>query len=802
MRKDYIRAAVTLPNGEADPRSQVSMRALAEVVRLLSKSASPSDLCRAAVELGRGKLGFDRISIWLHGREPGLLLGTFGIDEAGVVRDESGLIVRANRESFIEPILEYRQSVVHLADYELRDHKGHVVGVGEHAQAALWDGETVVGVLCIDNLFSKRPIASNDLELLEQYALSIATLLALKRTEGRLRDSEERFRRLFQNAAVGMALVDLDGTVLEANSAICRTFGYDQEEAIGLKVFDLVHPEERPLHLENFISFVRTGVDVQQRERRCARKDGRTIWADISASLLTDASGAPSSIVAVIEDITAKRAALDTLAESEARFRILSESAPLGIFLQDKRGHCLYANNRFSKILGLAPEECLGLGWMKAVHLNDAERMRSEWRSMGEENAELSTEFRVVRPDGEIRTVSANSAIVWDEAGEIQGFVGTLDDLTEERATQEQLTRAQKLEGIGRLAGGIAHDFNNILTAILGYVDVAKAEAPPDDPTVVWLDKIRNASQRAAEITAQLWAFARRQEGAIGYHDLVRVVEDISDIIRRLISDNVELKIALPKRQKIVKAEHGQLHQLILNLAINASDAMPNGGVLTISVERAPKGQFVVLTVKDNGVGIEPEAMQRLFEPFYTTKESSSRAGMGLPTVYGIVQRCKGRIEIQSERGMGTTFSVYLPLEKQPLAKSAESVEGRTGFGTETILLAEDEPMVRDIAARALNAQGYRVLEAENGAQALEIHRTHEGTIDLLISDVVMPGISGGELAAEMLKERPGLKRLLISGYLDQPELETERAGPNATFLTKPFTAAKLVKEVRALLDE
>ena len=383
------------------------------------------------------------------------------------------------------------------------------------------------------------------------------------------------------------------------------------------------------------------------------------------------------------------------------------------------------------------------------------------------------------------------------------------------RESQEQLRQVQKLEGIGQLAGGIAHDFNNLLTVIIGFCSLAMRDLKPDDPVFGNLEEIKKAGDRATSLTRQLLAFSRRQVLQPKILNLGSVVADMEKMLRRVIGENIDLRAALEPTLGKVNADPGQIEQIIVNLAVNARDSMPNGGKLTIETDNvyldeeyvkhhvgAQAGAHVMLAVSDTGHGMDQQTMARIFEPFFTTKEVGKGTGLGLSTVYGIVKQSGGNIWVYSEIGRGTTFKIYLPR----VADGAEEYqrptdEFKTAEGTETILLVEDEEMLRKLARQTLAGYGYRILEAEDGDEATVLSAQHEGAIQLLLTDVIMPGMNGRELANRLLETRPTLRVLFMSGYTDDAIVHQHALESSANFIQKPFSPDSLAQKVRKVLD-
>ena len=407
---------------------------------------------------------------------------------------------------------------------------------------------------------------------------------------------------------------------------------------------------------------------------------------------------------------------------------------------------------------------------------------------------------------------AAQAAVALENSRLLQETQRAYDELAQ---TQEQLTQSQKLEGIGRLAGGVAHDFNNLLTVIMGRSALLQHDFPPGTPGRRGIDLIQETAERAASLTRQLLAFSRKQVLQPEVISLTRVVANMGELLRRLIGEDIVLATALDPALGAVKADPAQVEQIILNLAVNARDAMPQGGRLTLELANveldaayarqhvdARPGPHVMLAMSDTGAGMSPEIQARIFEPFFTTKGSGKGTGLGLATVYGIVRQSGGTIWVYSELGKGTTFKIYLPQVEEPVEPAAErAVQTRCLQGTETILLAEDEDAVRDLAHDALEAHGYTVLEARNGADAQRVSAQHPGPIHVLVTDVVMPGMSGRELADRLTPLRPELQVLYMSGYTDNAVVHHGVLDPGTVFLQKPFTPEALARKVRAVLD-
>jgi two-component system, cell cycle sensor histidine kinase and response regulator CckA len=422
-------------------------------------------------------------------------------------------------------------------------------------------------------------------------------------------------------------------------------------------------------------------------------------------------------------------------------------------------------------------------------------------------------EFELIGLRGARRWLETHAVPLRGPAGEVRAALSVTRDVTERRRLEEQLVQAQRMEAVGRLAGGIAHDFNNLLTGILGYSDILRAGLAEDDPLRADADEVRKAADRAASLTRQLLAFSRRQVLQSRVIDLNKVVEEMERMLRRLIGEDVELVTACAADLGPVEADPGQIEQVIANLVVNARDAMPSGGRLVIetanyevdqrlasarSAEMTP-GPYVVLSVTDTGVGMDPETQAHLFEPFFTTKDVGKGTGLGLATVYGIVKQSGGFIWVYSEPGHGTSFQIYLPRAEAEVASATDSaVPGTTEEGTETVLVVEDEQLVRNLIAEELSRRGYTVLTAPNGIDALSLAHARDGEVDVVVTDVIMPEMGGLELTQRLATMLPGIRIVYMSGY---SELSVSNDVGPWPLLQKPFNARTLAGKIREVLD-
>ena len=512
-----------------------------------------------------------------------------------------------------------------------------------------------------------------------------------------------------------------------------------------------------------------------------------------------------------------RRATLDALRESEARFRELAENINEVLWTVDAgTQRILYLSPAYARIWGrpIESDESGGVDRFQHVHEDDRDAARAAFEN-GAAEGTYNVEYRVEHPTGEIRWIHDRGFPVTDPDGLVRRIVGIAEDVTERRQLEQQLLQARKMEGIGRMAGGIAHDFRNILTAVLGYSEILLDQLDQGSPQWSATLKIRQASGRAAELTSQLLAFSRRQVlrlEVIGLNDLVAGVEDM---LRRLVPDDVEIELRLSDDLACVKADPAQLEQVIVNLAANARDAMPDGGRMVIATENrmlsggeghgdepVEPGRYVALTVTDTGTGMDERTRARIFEPFFTTKEQGKGTGLGLATAYGTVKQLGGHVFVDSDMGHGSRFTIYLPqTDELPRAVAAAAKAERAPTGTETILLVEDESAVRDFVGTVLRRAGYEVVEAPSAEAALKVAATFEQPPDLVLTDVIMPGGTGGELGTRLNERYPDLRVVFISGYgasnVHEHGIDTNRD----VLLEKPFGPDALLRTVRGALD-
>ncbi len=621
---------------------------------------------------------------------------------------------------------------------------------------------------------------------------------------------DARYRVLLEQTQEAIA-VSVDGFVTYANPACVEMFGY-KKPLIGVPVTIFFAPGSRE-QVEEIVQHRVAGRPAPELyEAVGLRGDGTTFAVELRVAPV-EFEGREGS-QAILRDITGRKRMEAEVRGSEERYRLLFERNLAGVYRSTPDGRLLECNRAFARMMGYAsPAEAMAQPG-SAYHAGAEERAQFLDR-LRREGSLVNYENQARRKDGGLIWIVENVSLIRSEDDGEEIILGTVFDMTERRRLEEQLRQSQKMEAVGRLAGGIAHDFNNLLTVVTGYSELLLAELPEGDPRRESAEEIRQAGSRAAALTQQLLAFSRRQVLAPRVLDLNAVVAGMERMLRRVIGEDVELTTALEPELWRARADPGQIEQVILNLVVNARDAMPRGGRLTIetaNVELDEKfaglyatihpGPHVMLAVSDTGVGMDAELQSRLFEPFFTTKERGKGTGLGLSTVYGIVKQSGGSIWVYSEPGHGTTFKIYLPRCEEPLEEATvPDRPAAPAAGNETVLLVEDEPEVRRLVEKLLGLRGYRVLSAGSPADAIAIARRQEAPIDLLLTDVIMPGMNGRELARVLAGSRPRMRVLYMSGYTDAAISQQGILEPGTAFLSKPFTPDALARKVREVIE-
>jgi PAS domain S-box-containing protein len=668
-----------------------------------------------------------------------------------------------------------------------------------------------IGVLVVQHYEDENAYTGRDLEFLASVGGQIALAIERKQAEDALRKQQQEQQIIFNSAPYMIWYKDKENRILRANRAAAESAGLAVSEIEGKSTSEL-YPEEAERYHQDDLEAIRTGQPKLGIIEPFRIASGEKRWVRTDKIPYRDDEGNIIGLIVFATDITEQQRAEEALRRSEANNRSLIQNAPYGIYRSNADGKLLDVNPALVEMLGYNSEaELLAANMARDIYCDLAERARTLEHDSGHLQG-VEVVWR--RKDGTPITVRLSGRSVRDASGEIH-YERIAENVTEQRALEHQLRQAQKMEAVGRLAGGVAHDFNNLLMVIKGHTELLLDRGSADEWQLHKIEQIKKSADRAAALIRQLLAFSRMQVLQPKVIDLNTVVIEMGKLLPRLIGEDVELAIVTDPRLGRVKADPGQIEQVIMNLAVNARDAMPRGGKLLIETLNAEldeayarrhpplgPGRYVMLAVSDTGIGMDAETQAHAFEPFFTTKEKGKGTGLGLATVYGVVKQSGGYIWLYSEPGQGSSFKIYLPRVEEA-AEAARS--GRTSVefppGTETILLAEDERDVREVAREFLALSGYTVLEAKDGAEAVEIARQHAGPIHLLVADMVMPGMGGRELAARLAPLRPEMKVVYMSGYTEYARTSQDETDRKVALLTKPFTRGTLARTVREVLQ-
>ncbi len=636
-----------------------------------------------------------------------------------------------------------------------------------------------------------------------------------KQADEALRKSEERFRLFFENQPEYCYMVSPEGKILNINKSALTTLGYDKEEIIGKPLITTVYAHSSRERAKSLFRKWKETGELRNEELNIITKDGIERTVLLSVDALKDDKGNIYQSISVQRDITKRKKAEIKLKESESRHKVLFEASADGILIVDtKTKEFKYANSALCRMLGYSEEELKTMG-VEDIHPKESlEYVISEFDAQAKGEKTLAQNIPCLRKDGEIVYTDINATLALIDGKNCDVFF--FRDITEHRQLEEQLRQSQKMEAVGRLAGGVAHDFNNLLTAMLGYSEMLIADPGLNDTQRKYIEEIKKSSERAASLTQQLLAFSRKQILKPKILNINTLIADIKKLLHRLIGEDIHLISKLDSKLGVIKADPGQVEQIIMNLVVNARDAMPMGGKLTIETRNVyldeeygkaradvQPGRYVMLAVSDTGHGMDEETKEHLFEPFFTTKEKGKGTGLGLSTIYGIVKQSEGYVCVYSELNKGTSFKVYFPRVDE-VEKEDENIfkESKSLTGSETILIVEDEEMVRNLIYESLKIFGYDLIEAGNGKKALQVCKTDsEKQIQLLITDVIMPDMGGSELAKKLEKLKPNMKVLYISGYTDNAIVHHGVLDAGVAFLQKPFSPKVLAQKVREILN-
>jgi two-component system cell cycle sensor histidine kinase/response regulator CckA len=813
MLPDDFRPADSSPaSRELDSRS----RQQADVARLgvLALSGVPiADLFGEALRSIRAHLGVALAGVIRLEGESARLVAADGFlprtDSLPIVPGSLAALLRATGGPIVVPDLSletrFRSSL-------LLESMGAKSGIAVPMRAG---GGTIGGLTAGDIHTRDYPV--EDVDFLQSVANVLSAAVLRSQQDDELRRSQNRWRTLVETANQGVWTIGPTGRVDYLNARMAELLGLRPDQVLGKKFLRFLTPAERrnPRWRMEPDPGLRDTIEVEVQ-----RADSRALRVLMSRSSLVDDRGSYQGGLGIVTDITARSAAAESVAASERYFRALIENSLDSVAIIDASNLYTYVSPNVRALLGYQPGELLGRTPFEFLHLDDVQAATTCVEQACLAAGQVSfARVRFRHKDGTWRWIDASVRnMLHDEI--VRGLVVNWHDVTERyqaeqalRQSEEKLRQAQKIEAIGRLAGGIAHDFNNLLTAILTTAQLAAMDVPEGSTLRSDLGEIHQAAERAAGLTRQLLAFSRRQVLRPRTVDLTLVVSDLEKMLVRLIGENIEFA-AHTEANCNVRADPGQLEQVIMNLALNARDAMPEGGRLTLRTGKVDldvedgrrmfgcpvaRGSYVRLQVEDTGLGMDETTLQHIFEPFFTTKEMGKGTGLGLATVYGIVKQSGGFIRATSRIGAGSTFEIFLPETSEmadspaPRAPSTESGKG------ETVLLVEDEELVRIAARKALLRSGFLVLEANNGVHALKIYGLSR--VDLVITDLVMPEMGGRELATRLRQQNPDVKVLFTSGYSDDPTIRGGETARGIAFLPKPFTPESLGRKAREVLD-
>ena len=640
------------------------------------------------------------------------------------------------------------------------------------------------------------------------------------RMEEALRSNEALFRGAFAAAQTGIALIDAaTGAYVDVNQRLCDMLGYSKDELLSLDWLTITHPEDRARNIAETELLASGREEVAFLNKRYVRKDGRIIDAEISDAIVRDSGGVPYYFVTHVVDATDRLAAEQRLRESQELLQGVIDNSPAMIHVKNADGVFLLANERFAEDFGIELDSIQGKTVTELLPAVTAEALLELDRQVLSEGRPLEAEERVTHANGELHTYLSVRFPLFDHEGRPNALCGISTDITERVKAEEerlnlegQLRQALKMEAVGQLAGGVAHDFNNILAVILNYAAFVAEDLPAEDPRSEDLQEIVNAGQRAKKLVQQLLAFSRKEVIEEDVVDLNEVIEGVGELLRRSIGEDVALETNLDPGLWAMKADASQLERVLVNLAVNSRDAMPDGGKLIVSTSNQKVGEgelpglsaghFVMLQVTDTGTGMDRETADRIFEPFFTTKPRGEGTGLGLATVYGIAKQSHGGVYVDAEIGRGATFSVYLPAtEEEALVREApEAVSAPAASGR--VLVVEDDDSVRELVSRILTRDGFQVAAWGSGKKALAHCQDHPGGFDLLLTDVVMPEMSGKTLADGVTALDPRIKVLYMSGYTDEIIAKRGVLEGGQHLISKPFDGAQLVTRVREVLTE
>jgi PAS domain S-box-containing protein len=625
------------------------------------------------------------------------------------------------------------------------------------------------------------------------------------------------FRTSFERSVAGISVAATTGEYVHANSAFCEFVGYTVEELRALNMFDLMHPDDRQRAMDLRDKLVAGAMSETRWERRYIHKTGLSLWALLTTTLVRDDDGRPAYFISQLIDISDRKLAEEALQKAEARARALIGAMQDVILVLDRNGTYVDVAPSGTDRLFRSPEELIGRTLHDVFPEAQADKFLSLVRQALDTHSTVETSYFLDIRDERFWFEARVSPLPDDRVVWVARDVSARSRAEQAlRESEDQLRQSQKMEAVGQLAGGIAHDFNNLLMAIMSNAELAALELSASSPAAGHIDEIKSASRRARSLTQQLLAFSRKQMLQPRILDLNAVVRESEQILRRLIGETISMTVALDPVLGYVRADPGQVSQVLMNLCVNARDAMPQGGQLVIETGNRSftagetklhrglrEGSYVAMSVRDTGVGMDEETRARIFEPFFTTKPPGQGTGLGLSTAYGIVKQSGGYIAVESVQGSGTMFTILLPrISEAPDQLPTSQPESLGVVSRGTVLLVEDETAVREATKRMLRKFGFQVVEAKNAQDAMLLWDREGQTVDVMLTDVVMPSMGGADLARTLRARRPELRVVFMSGYT-QGTLELSSLDEVATrFLPKPFTSDQLVGTIKDLLGD
>ncbi len=653
------------------------------------------------------------------------------------------------------------------------------------------------------------PVYGVDGRIVKWYGTA-TDIQAQKETAAELDRTTKLLQAVMNGASDGIFVKDPAGRYFLVNPALARFVNLTPEEMLGKDDRSIFADADAEQIMSRDATVIQTKKVHRYESQLTVNGKVQTYMG--TRSPLFDDDGEAIGIIGIVHDITARKVVEEAMRENERRLQIALGAAQMGVW--EWSVETIYWSPECYTICGMTPAGNDLADIVTLVHPDDKERVLATIREAIAQKEKYVVEFRSVRPDSGVRWVLCQGNPLYDDAGKLIHIIGIVQDITTRVQLEEQLRQAQKMDAIGQLAGGVAHDFNNLLTVITGYSTLLLAKLSDNERNQQYVQNIHDAGERAAALTRQLLAFSRKQILEPKVVDLNEIIDHVEGMLQRLIGDDITLRTVLAARRSNVKVDPNQIEQVVINLSINARDAMPWGGYLTLETHNIlldkaycrvhpeiKPGLYVRLSLSDTGVGITPSDQRHIFEPFFTTKEAGKGTGLGLATVFGIVKQSGGHIKVYSETGVGTCFKIYLPVvgaaTHEPIAQPLVA----HACGEETVLLVEDDAAVRKIAKLALKEYGYRILEAQDGADALQVVKRQRDHIHLLLTDVVMPRIGGSSLVEKLRKRLPNLKVLYMSGYTDDAVVRHSILHEECAFINKPFSPVALAQKVREVLD-